>query len=109
VGDDFQAMARKMLPFEVGAPEAEAAAAPAAAAAAPAAAAAAPAAAAAAPAVADAKTSEVESVDHQLAAAAAKRAEEGSPRVEPEVSAAGSGDTIAAGSADVSGEVIAAA
>jgi hypothetical protein len=95
VGDDFQAMARKMLPFEVGAPEAEAAAAPAAA--------------AAAPAAADAKTSEVESVDHQLAAAAAKRAEEGSPRVEPEVSAAGSGDAIAAGSADVSGEVIAAA
>jgi len=103
VGDDFQTMARKMLPFEVGAPEAAPTAAP-------------PAVAPAAEA-ADVKTSEVASIDHQLAAAATKRAEEGSPRVEQEAHAAGSGeaiaagsaDAIAAGSADVSGEVIAAA
>ena len=108
MGDDFQTMARKMLPFEVGAPEAAPAAVPAAA----------PPAVAPAAEAADAKTSEVASIDHQLAAAATKRAEERSPRVEQEAVAAGtaeaivvagSADAIAAGNADVSGEVIAAA
>ena len=79
VGDDFQTMARKMLPFEVGAPEAAAAPEPAA-----------PEPAAPEPAAAG-------------AAAGAESSEE------QEAVAAGRGDAAAAGGAEVSGEAVAAA